>query len=715
MERPRDEILSDLYRDYCARMGDPPQRNLINPVHAIESVVPHPRLRLMLQSDEAVAALLPISTWKLSLGDISAPPFCLHSFQPIVRISPALLDHVPALATAARWGLELARIRDQRYYRENLPNVLYHGNRLLAAIDATSRNVFLSMLPEDIAAAVWGGGSVHITRDLIAWLASLAGVGADVASISVPQVPHEFSELSAPLEHILISGGDSRLLIDPTSGYNRYGVPPRPRPDAVHFSSSTASAISDYGFAFCELLRADLQHAAHRAKSESEIVSEAAHGMSQRICLMLGLSADGADVAITASGTDAEIVAVLLGKAGDSRSPLTNVLIAPDETGSGVALAGAGCYFDSVVATGAKVEKGASIWCDQPVSIEKIAIRGPDGAPRAIADVDDDFVAAGSKALARGHRVLAHVLLASKTGLCAPSTVAVNKLIAIAPDRVDVVVDACQMRMSFKDLGSVIDRGWMLQISGSKFLTGPPFSGALVLPHKFRNRLASVQTSFREALNVCHGELWSKWWADQLPRSKAIPSYGPLFRWLPALLEARLLDALSDDFRRDIFERFRDTLVRRIEQSPYLRSIAIGTSYDKDEEFARLSIVSFQVIARQWNGELCALEESECRHLFEQLNRDVSHLLSDLTHPDLALAKQKFHIGQPVTLHTCSDNRTVLRLVIGARFFTIVGYAEPDAIMAALDSEMADAARAIAKIEMLAARWWRFSNCKEAC
>ncbi|MGA8380343.1 MAG: hypothetical protein WB710_04345, partial [Stellaceae bacterium] len=65
------------------------------------------------------------------------------------------------------------------------------------------------------------------------------------------------------------------------------------------------------------------------------------------------------------------------------------------------------------------------------------------------------------------------------------------------------------------------------------------------------------------------------------------------------------------------------------------------------------------------------------------------------------------HIGQPVTLAIGADRRelSILRLVVGARFFTIVGYAGAGAVEAALESEISDAIRAIEKLELVAMRW----------
>jgi hypothetical protein len=60
-----------------------------------------------------------------------------------------------------------------------------------------------------------------------------------------------------------------------------------------------------------------------------------------------------------------------------------------------------------------------------------------------------------------------------------------------------------------------------------------------------------------------------------------------------------------------------------------------------------------------------------------------------------------------VTLYIGDDKRelSVLRLVTGACFFTIVGYAGIGAVEAALESEISDAIRAIDNLELAAERW----------
>src|SRR5512140_3009025 len=59
-------------------------------------------------------------------------------------------------------------------------------------------------------------------------------------------------------------------------------------------------------------------------------------------------------------------------------------------------------------------------------------------------------------------------------------------------DRVQVVVDACQMRLGRPRLRKYLDRGCMVIVTGSKFFTGPPFSVALLVPAGFAGALGAV-------------------------------------------------------------------------------------------------------------------------------------------------------------------------------------------------------------------------------
>jgi hypothetical protein len=725
LPRRRSELLLPLYRRLAADMGIRPLAAQGVEGETAETLAPHPRLRQQLQDDPAMAALLPGASGRFALGAEDDLPFSVLP-SGLILLPPALTDDAAALAAAARWGLEAAHEVEQGPPdAARLVRLLRHGAGLLDALAPAARDLLLQLLPPAIGAELWGGRAGAPSDGLLAWMAArvggtlraeVAGTGPDAAAAG------DAGGLELPVESLLVAGGDSRLHLDAHSGQNRYGVPPRPRPEAVHFSSSTASAVSDYGFLFCDLLRRDLLTAQHAdGIPVAELRRRAADATGRAITRLLGLADADCEAAIAASGTDTELLAVLVARAGADGRPVLNLLVSPEESGRGVRLAGSGRWFDDLAATGARIAAGSAVFADGPVAVEEVAIRDATGRPRPLAEVDADFIAAGRAALDRGCHVLAHVLLASKTGLSAPSRAAVDTLVALAPQRVDVVVDACQMRTPFADLGQVVRAGWMLQVSGSKFLTGPPFSGALVLPAALRSRAAAVGAGLRAAPGIGHPHDWTHDWVQAGAAAMPVPpgappSFGSVFRWLPALLEAALFASLPEDFRAAAFDRFRAALAPRLAASPWLQPIDTGDdgpAGDDAEALERLSILSFQVLGRRWDGSLAPLGDADCRRLFEALNRDMSAFLPGAGPAAAALARLQAHIGQPVTLGGPPGAVTVLRMVLGARFFSIVGYAGAGAAEAALQSEIADARRAIAKVELLAEHWWRLARALE--
>ena len=131
-------------------------------------------------------------------------------------------------------------------------------------------------------------------------------------------------------------------------------------------------------------------------------------------------------------------------------------------------------------------------WADADIEVDCVDIRTAAGEPRDPAAVDLDVARLAERALARGRGVLLHVLDTSKTGLAGPSRVVAGQIAALAPERVLVLVDACQLRCPPDRLRADLDCGFMVLITGSKFAGGPPLSGALLLPEGIATRLRSA-------------------------------------------------------------------------------------------------------------------------------------------------------------------------------------------------------------------------------
>ena len=707
----RAQILSDDYHAFGSRMALRTVSGANLDLETASTVVPHTHLRHVLEADPAMAALLPGAPCRIALGKQENFPFHLKQAD-LLLVPPSLLVSPAAMSVAARWGMEAAFARQAGHVgSKRMATLVRHGAALIRQLGLEDRALLLSAQPGGISAELSGGALAPPSQEMRDWMAGLVGVDAEKTPQADLPVP---LTLEAPIERILVSNGDSRLTVDPRSGKNKYGTTPRPRPEAVHFSSSTASSISDYGFLFCDVLRRDLLNhvldAGHGVHETRAALADAIVGELRALCDLEETEADGA---IAPSGTDTEVLAVLLARAADPGQRLVNILISPEETGRGVKLAGAGRYFDPMSATGAPIEKGAEIWPGAEIDLVELGIRDEAGTRLPMAALDAAFLAAGRAALDSGARVLAHVLIGSKTGLSGPSEAAVDALVALAPDRVDVVVDACQMRVDHARLGDCLRRGWMVQVSGSKSLTGPPFSGGLLFPVALRPRVAQTAALMRPGIG--YGEDWSAAWAPHLPASPTEPAFGAAFRWLPALLEVKLLRHVPEALRIHVLDRFRNEVTERLARSPCFEALPREADADAGDDshslqFARHSIISFELRARTWSGEQITLAEPECRKLFEFLNEDASRLIPEASRATRALLSQEFHIGQPVRLGRGDKERTVLRLVIGMRFFNIIGHAGPGGVAAALESESSDLLRAIDKLEHLAENWWRYSH-----
>jgi len=637
-------------------------------VRNLDLVVPHRTLRRVMVQDVALEALLTVSPVVFAIDPEVRSGFRLGP-GPIARLAPTLLVEPKPLAVAARVCIEFALARNDA--------------------ERAAVHRFAALL----------GRRLNDRERVVAGVASFTEAVAG-------------GQLAQPLEDLLVSGGDSRLAVDPLTGMNRYGTSPIPRPEAIQFSSSTASTISDYAFWFAELVRSTcLRRLYDGDEDECATRDWLADQLQAEIRRLLRLAEEEADVILCASGTDSESLAVLLGLGATDRA-LTNILVAPEESGRGVWSAGAGRYFDHWSQTGSRVDKGAPIWPHRRITAEAVTIRDHQGKERSEEDVAAEITKLVERALSAENHVIVHQLLSSKTGLVLPDRASLERIKERAPERIDIVVDSCQMRTPLERLGERVRHGWMVQISGSKSFTGPPFSGALIVPTTMRNRRERVAALLERSPDVTDRSDWPPHWRSALPPAGQCASFGPLFRWIAALVEVTLLEALPVDDCWIAYDRFRSALDARIRASDRLVPLADRSSGDAADEdataldFSSRSIISFAVADpadRRCKHEARLLSFEDCQRLFEMLNRDLSDHCKNASARERALLSVPAHIGQPVALR--SDAYSVLRLVIGARFFTFVGFGPRGSENVALLGEIADAARAIDKLEILLKYW----------
>ena len=300
---------------------------------------------------------------------------------------------------------------------------------------------------------------------------------------------NETSLLDLPTAVLMSAGGDDRITLDEQSGLNSYGCAPEPI-RAISYSSSTASSISAAAYAHAHSVHHQLRLAVAAGESENAAYARFLRSARARIRKVYGLAAE-VDIAFGASGTDLEYLALAL--ALQSRQPVTNIVVEVDEVGSGCLYSQAGQYFASRTALGLDVEKGAHLpgFGSDLVAVETLKTRTDDGPVRS----DDDYAAmlleAAGAVIAAGGRPLVHIIHRSKTGIVTPSLSAIDKLLSAHGNAVDLVVDACQGRISPDTIEAYLTRGASIFLTGSKFIGGPPFSAWALVPARLGTRMKS--------------------------------------------------------------------------------------------------------------------------------------------------------------------------------------------------------------------------------
>jgi hypothetical protein len=354
-----------------------------------------------------------------------------------------------------------------------------------------------------------------------------------------------------------------------------------------------------------------------------------------------------ADCILSASGTDAELVALALAD-GALRRPLTNIVLAPAETGRGVPTAADGRHFHDSAPFATGVAAGARLagWENADIRVETVEIRDSAGAPRAAAEVESEARTRVRTAAASGRGALVHLLDASKTGLEGLSPAAARRVVAAAPDRALVVADCRQLRCSAERLRELLDAGFLLTLTGSKFAGGPPYSGALVAPERW---LARVDASRLPAGLGAHVA-----WLDWPPILRGAlaatavsqANFGLGLRWLAALADLDRFVEIDPALAQSVRARFRADVSRSAERLGWTRlEPCEGDAMRWPETIAALRL-------RRADGSL--MSKAEALALRAALLEPIAGASNAAT--------RRFHVGQPVAI----GEETALRVCLSA-------------------------------------------------
>ena len=472
--------------------------------------------------------------------------------------------------------------------------------------------------------------------------------------------------LAKPTEYLLMSGGDLRLNIDELELLNKYGCRPFPRPEAFTFASSTATSVSNFAFDKTDKVRSILiQNSLIKGFKNTSVEFSELLKNNLRKALKID---DECQIIFSPSGTDSALQIAAITQI-ISPKEITHILVASDETGSGVPSALKGCHFENTTALNYPVIKGENIEGFRAVDLIKIPLRDETGELKSSIQIDAEVFAAIKKTNESGRYTVLHAMDQSKLGYQSPSEEMMRKLNALDNLSLQIIVDCSQLRLDPKDIQKYLNNGYIVTITGSKYFTGPPYSGALIVPKNMNKTIASVKKTLPAGLtNYYNRSDWPTSWFCSKDLSDEF-NYGSFMRWNAAIVEMDRYYKTPILYRNMGIEMFCNFVEDSIKEASFLEPLFDDETKNntyKSEEFGLRNIRTIFPFFILKNKEALSIEN--VKKLYELLNSDISGQFEDASMEIVRLAAQKCHIGQAVNVKYGVDfESAVLRISLGAR------------------------------------------------
>jgi len=472
--------------------------------------------------------------------------------------------------------------------------------------------------------------------------------------------------LAKPTEYLLMSGGDLRLNIDEFELLNKYGCRPFPRPEAFTFASSTATSVSNYAFDKTDKVRSILiQNSLKKGFKNTTI--EFSELLKNNLRKSLNID-DACQIIFSPSGTDSSLqIAAITQIISDKE--ITHVLVASDETGSGVPAALKGWHFENTTALNHPVKKGDKIEGFRDIDLIKVPLRDENGALKSSTLLDTEIFDAISKTNELGRHIVLHVMDQSKLGYQSPSEEMIQSLKTVDNLSIQIIVDGSQLRLDPNDIQNYLNKGYIVTITGSKYFTGPPYCGALIVPKSVSESINSVKNTIPEGLTKYYNHSdWPTSWFCSKDLSDGF-NYGSSMRWNAAIVEMERYFKTPILYRNLGIEMFCNFVEDSINDATFLEPLfgdetKINTHNSEDFGLRNIrTIFPFFILK---NNKV--LTNDNVKKLYVLLNSDISDQFAESSIEIIRLAAQKCHIGQAVDVKYGNDFQSaVLRISLGAR------------------------------------------------
>jgi hypothetical protein len=312
--------------------------------------------------------------------------------------------------------------------------------------------------------------------------------------------------------------------------------------------------------------------------------------------------------------------------------------------------------------------------------------------------MDSAVLSAVEHALGNHDHVLLQAMEASKFGWKAPSDALLGEIATRWPGRVQIVADACQLRISRDRLAALLDKGMMVLVTGSKFFTGPAFSGALLVPRGLAAKIAIASVPAGQLAGYATRFDWPARWTGLRNRFSHNFNFGQWLRWEAALEEMRLYYAVPRDFREHIAQVFCEEMQGFVGAAPHLAFLEGGA------EFVPTRPTIFPLRLMQ-DGE--SLSAQTCAEIYRAMRRDLSARGASTQESDLL--RMACQAGQPVAL---AHGNAALRFSLSARIVRDCWSPDPACALRNIAALRDDLSIAIGKLDLLVRL---YPDLQEAC
>jgi hypothetical protein len=434
---------------------------------------------------------------------------------------------------------------------------------------------------------------------------------------------NQYPRPARSLQEVLVSGCDERIFTHPETGRNKYFLNPSQSEGLFQRGSCTCGTLTASGLNSANAFLSSYP----RRLYESLLAEQAGRIRS------LFSPEDEFDVFFGPSGSDMMYLPLLFQALLQPNKPIVNIVSCPEELGSGSKLAAEAKYYAEFNQFGERVPKDELLHPNLTARVDYLAARGDDGRIVNRKEVIKGIVAENPNAA-----LIGNLVFGSKSGI-------VDDLNIVDEVDADVmwVVDMCQFRTDNELVHSLLKKGVMVMITGSKFFQAPPFCGALLVPRSWTEKLRQV-TDFTP-VSYFHRLFSSYDFPANLPamRAQLAPreNDGLRLRWHVALDEMEAYAQWPAEESNALIRAWNLAISERLQSSPYFELMP-------DQSLTNDSILSFRV---KVSGNY--LDNAQLKTLFSDLvNAQVTGLEG----------YTNVFIGQPVQY----GERSFIRLAIGS-------------------------------------------------